>query len=135
MAQIAQVLVDVPTMQTNRPYSYQIPAAWQSQVQPGMRVVPFGRGKRRVQGFVLACDDVTNFDGELKPIDAVVDLAPVLNTEGLAMTKWLAESTFSFQITCAQTMLPAVMRAKYEKQLRTTATTPDEVRWSINGPV
>jgi primosomal protein N' (replication factor Y) len=134
VAQIAQVLVDVPTMQTNRPYSYQIPAAWQSQVQPGMRVVvPFGRGKRRVQGFVLACDDVTNFDGELKPIDAVVDLAPVLNTEGLAMTKWLAESTFSFQITCAQTMLPAVMRAKYEKQLRTTATTPDEIRETLFG--
>ena len=88
MAQIAQVLVDVPTMQTNRPYSYRIPTAWQSQVQPGMRVVvPFGRGKRRVQGFVLALDDVTNFDGELKPIDAVVDLAPVLNTEALALTK------------------------------------------------
>ncbi|WP_047999593.1 primosomal protein N' [Lactiplantibacillus herbarum] len=132
MAQIAQVLVDVPTMQTNRPYSYQIPTAWQSQVQPGMRVVvPFGRGKRRVQGFVLACDDVTTFDGELKAIDAVVDLAPVLDTEGLAMTEWLAASTFSFQITCAQTMLPAVMRAKYEKQLRVTATTPEMIQQSL----
>lgn len=126
MAQIAQVLVDVPTMQTNRPYSYQIPSAWQSQVKPGMRVVvPFGRGKRRVQGFVLKCDDVTTFDGDLKAIDAVVDLAPVLNTEALELTSWLAASTFSFQITCAQTMLPAVMRAKYEKILRPTSqTTP-----------
>ncbi|ETY74537.1 primosomal protein N' [Lactiplantibacillus fabifermentans T30PCM01] len=128
MAQIAQVLVDVPTMQTNRPYSYQIPTAWQSQVTPGMRVVvPFGRGKRRVQGFVLKTSDVTNFDGDLKAIDAVVDLAPVLNTEALKMTAWLAASTFSFQITCAQTMLPAVMRAKYEKQLRRTATTSPTV--------
>ena len=124
MAQIAQVLVDVPTMQTNRPYSYQIPSAWQSQVQPGMRVVvPFGRGKRRVQGFVLACDDVTTFDGDLKAIDSVVDLAPVLNQEALKLTAWLAASTFSFQITCAQTMLPAVMRAKYEKLLRPTDQT------------
>lgn len=127
MAQIAQVLVDVPTMQTNQPYSYQIPTAWQSQVQPGMRVVvPFGRGKRRVQGFVLKCEETTNFDGDLKAIDAIVDLAPVLNPEALEMTEWLAASTFSFRITCAQTMLPAVMRAKYEKQLRPTAqTTPD----------
>lgn len=124
MAQIAQVLVDVPTMQTNRPYSYQIPSAWQSQVQPGMRVVvPFGRGKRRVQGFVLACNDVTTFDGDLKAIDSVVDLAPVLNQEALKLTAWLAASTFSFQITCAQTMLPAVMRAKYEKLLRPTDQT------------
>lgn len=132
MAQIAQVLVDVPTMQTNRPYSYQIPTAWQSQVKPGMRiVVPFGRGKRRVQGFVLKTSDVTNFDGDLKAIDAVVDLAPVLNTEALQMTAWLAASTFSFQITCAQTMLPAVMRAKYEKQLRRTPTTSPTVAEQI----
>ncbi|MFB9770562.1 primosomal protein N' [Lactiplantibacillus modestisalitolerans] len=129
MAEIAQVLVDVPTMQTNRPYSYRIPAAWQAQVQPGMRVVvPFGRGKRRVQGFVLSCGDQPEFDGALKEIDAVVDLAPVLNTEMLALTKWLAASTFSFQITCAQTMLPAVMRAKYVKLLRPTTQTPPAVR-------
>ncbi|BDZ30798.1 primosomal protein N' [Lactiplantibacillus sp. WILCCON 0030] len=132
MAQIAQVLVDVPTMQTNRPYSYQIPSAWQSQVQPGMRVVvPFGRGKRRVQGFVLKCDDATTYDGDLKAIDAVVDLAPVLNTEALKLTAWLAASTFSFQITCAQTMLPAVMRAKYQKLLRPTAETPAAVATEI----
>lgn len=43
MAQIAQVLVDVPTMQTNEPYSYAIPEQFQDQVEPGMRVtVPFG---------------------------------------------------------------------------------------------
>ncbi|AVK60292.1 primosomal protein N' [Lactobacillus sp. CBA3605] len=124
MAQIAQVLVDVPTMQTDRPYSYQIPDAWQSQVQPGMRVVvPFGRGKRRVQGFVLSCAAATDYAGDLKAIDAVVDLAPVLNQEALALSAWLAKSTFSFQITCAQTMLPAVMRAKYEKLLRPTPQT------------
>ena len=132
MAQIAQVLVDVPTMQTNRPYSYQIPVAWQSQVTPGMRVVvPFGRGKRRVQGFVLKLDEATNYDGDLKAIDTVVDLAPVLNHEALEMTEWLAESTFSFRITCAQTMLPAVMRAKYEKQLRVTAQTTSTVQQTV----
>ncbi|WP_260159183.1 primosomal protein N' family DNA-binding protein, partial [Levilactobacillus brevis] len=43
MAQIGQVLVDVPTMQTNDPYSYAIPAELEQQVQLGMRVtVPFG---------------------------------------------------------------------------------------------
>ncbi|MGV7710961.1 primosomal protein N' family DNA-binding protein, partial [Mycobacterium kansasii] len=51
MAQIGQVLVDVPTMQTNDPYSYAIPAELEQQVQLGMRVtVPFGRGHRVVSG-------------------------------------------------------------------------------------
>lgn len=54
MAQIGQVLVDVPTMQTNDPYSYAIPAELEQQVQLGMRVtVPFGRGHRVVSGLWL----------------------------------------------------------------------------------
>jgi|GEM_PF-4238906 len=39
----AQIIVDVPTMQTNQPYTYLIPEAMQDTLQPGMRVdVPFG---------------------------------------------------------------------------------------------
>ncbi|MCI1606906.1 MAG: hypothetical protein LKH97_09735, partial [Levilactobacillus sp.] len=69
MAQIGQIIVDVPTMQTNEPYSYAIPAALAHQVQVGMRVtVPFGRGHRVVSGVVVGLSDDTNFDGDLKPI-------------------------------------------------------------------
>ena len=47
MARYAQVIVDVPAMQTNRPYTYELPQALQAQAQVGMRViVPFGKGER-----------------------------------------------------------------------------------------
>ena len=43
MPQIAKVIVDVPTMQTNRPYDYQVPVTLVDVIQPGMRVIiPFG---------------------------------------------------------------------------------------------
>ncbi len=46
MARYAQVIVDVPAMQTNRPYTYELPQALQAQAQVGMRViVPFGKGR------------------------------------------------------------------------------------------
>src|SRR5699024_10903252 len=48
----------------------------------------------------------------------VMDLAPVLNEELLELGKKMADKTFSFQISCFQTMLPAVMRAKYEKYIK-----------------
>ena len=44
MVLVAQIIVDVPLMQTDRPYSYLIPEAMQGQIAIGMRVhVPFGK--------------------------------------------------------------------------------------------
>ena len=46
---IAQVIVDVPTMQTDQPYSYLIPENLSDVVSVGMRVeVPFGNGNRHI---------------------------------------------------------------------------------------
>ena len=40
---IAKVIVDVPLMQTDKPYSYQIPSEFEDMVEAGMRVhVPIG---------------------------------------------------------------------------------------------
>lgn len=120
MDRIAQVVVDVPTMQTDIPYSYKIPALLSNVLEVGMRVVvPFGRGERRIQGFIV---EIVTSTGEsqtdnLKEIIAPMDLHPVLNTELLALGDYMQRKTFSFKITCFQTMLPRVMRADYAKYL------------------
>ncbi|GEL14326.1 primosomal protein N' [Pediococcus cellicola] len=119
MVQIAKVIVDVPTMQTNSAYSYLIPTPLENELKIGMRVVvPFGNGNRKVQGFVVAVEMQVAPIQQLKEIDSLMDLEPVLNQELIQLSKWLASSTFSFQITCLLTMLPNVMRAKYSKQLK-----------------
>lgn len=116
MAQMAQIIVDVPTMQTNQPYTYRIPDELTDQIKPGMRVVvPFGRGSRKVQGFVVGLDEQVDFDGTLKSIDSLLELHPVLNEELLQLAQWLAKKTFAFQITCMFTMLPNVMRSKTKR--------------------
>lgn len=119
MAELAQVVVDVPTMQTNQPYTYQIPASLADQLQVGMRVaVPFGKGRRQVQGFVVGFTDQTQYQGPLKPIGAVMDLQPVIDTELLALSKWLADQTYSFWISCLYTMLPSMLKAKTKRIVR-----------------
>lgn len=112
----AQVIVDVPTQQTNHSFDYIIPDNLTEIVKPGIRVVvPFGRGGRLVQGFVVGVSNDSEFAGKVKPLNHVMDLVPVLTEEMLKLSAWLAEQTFSFQISCMKTMLPSVMRAKYEK--------------------
>ena len=69
MQRIAEVIVDVPTLQTNTPYEFKIPNKFQNDIAVGMRVIiPFGKGNRRIQGFVTAIKDNQLFDGELKEI-------------------------------------------------------------------
>lgn len=130
MIYVAEVIVDVPSMQTDTPYTYLIPEALGDKVVKGMRVeVPFGKGNRHVQGFVLETHfyDSTEALGdiEMKEIVSVLDLAPVLNGEMLALADEMAEKTYAFKITCLQTMLPSVMRASYEKFLVKQGKLPD----------
>lgn len=126
MRKAAQVIVDVPTMQTDQPFTYLIPFSLEEQLTVGMRVeVPFGNGNRHLQGFVLAIEDVseeviTAQKFEWKEILSVLDLKPVLNTELLELADYMKEKTFAFKITCLQTMLPSVMRADYSKYIYLT---------------
>ncbi|WP_334332975.1 primosomal protein N' [Companilactobacillus sp. HBUAS59544] len=123
---VAEIIVDVPTMQTNRPFEYLIPKTLEDVVVAGMRVeVPFGRGKRQIQGFVMQVKQESDFKGKLKPITRVIDLRPVLSKEMLELSYWLADQTYSFQISCLQTMLPSVMRAKYQQFVIPKADSPE----------
>ncbi|WP_125704437.1 primosomal protein N' [Lacticaseibacillus daqingensis] len=118
MTTVAQVIVDVPTLQTDKPFDYAVPQALAAQLQPGMRVwVQFGRGKRQVAGMVVGIRPVAEYAGTLKPILAVLDYTPVLNPEGLALSHWLAAQTFAFWITCIQTMLPTMLKVDTQKNV------------------
>ncbi|WP_374721921.1 primosomal protein N' [Peribacillus tepidiphilus] len=115
---IAEVIVDVPAKQTDKPFDYLIPEKWQGLVKPGMRVaVPFG--PRMVQGFVVDLKSESEFKG-LKNISKLLDIEPVLNKELLELGDWLTEETLCYKISAFQAMLPAAMKAKYEKKIRRT---------------
>lgn len=115
----ASIIVDVPTMQTNQPYTYLIPAQLEMLIETGMRVrVPFGRGNRLVQGFVVEIVEDAVEDEKLKTVVDLIEPTSVLNDELLALGAWLAERNFAFKISVLQMMLPNVMRAKYSKVLQ-----------------
>ncbi|MFZ1780689.1 MAG: primosomal protein N', partial [Enterococcus aquimarinus] len=106
MSQYAQVIVDVPTMQTDQPYTYLVPDEWQAVIECGTRVeVPFGEGNRHIQGFVTALPtELEESKLSLKSLIRVIDLAPVVNQELLQLADYMKDVTFSFKINCLQTM-------------------------------
>lgn len=134
MVELAQVVVDVPTMQTNQPYTYQVPVILEKKLQLGMRViVPFGNGHRQVQGFVVGFTDSSDYGGKLKPIQAVMDLQPVMDEELLKLSKWLADTTYSFWIACLYTMLPNLLKGKTHRVVQVVDELPEQDYFDLFG--
>lgn len=114
---IAKVVVDVPTVGTDRLFDYDIPDQFNGAVEEGMRVtVPFG--PRKVQGFVVAVEDDNASDRKLKPIAELSDVEPVLTDELVRLGFWMAEKTTCFAISALQAMLPAALKVQYRKEIR-----------------
>ncbi|MEW4355257.1 primosomal protein N' [Streptococcus pneumoniae] len=127
---VAKVIVDVSLMQTDKPYSYQIPAEWQELLQVGMRVhVPFGRANRLIQGIVV--DFAEEEEEDLKVIAEVLDFSPVLNREQLWLADELRKTVFSYKITLLKAMLPSFLNSSYDKILYQTETLPKEIAEEI----
>jgi primosomal protein N' (replication factor Y) (superfamily II helicase) len=113
---IASVIVDVPAKHTDKPFDYSVPEEWEETIQPGMRViVPFG--PRKIQGFITEIKSESDFE-KLRQIIEPMDLEPVLNNEQLRLAAWLTNTTLCFKIFALQVMLPAALKAKYEKKVR-----------------
>ncbi|GKS55387.1 primosomal protein N' [Enterococcus mundtii] len=129
MTVIADVIVDVPTMQTDQAFTYLVPSEMEAAIQVGMRVaIPFGNGNRQVQGFVMALTaNEQPIKKELKPILQLLDLAPVVNQELMRLADYMKTITYAFKITCLQTMLPSVMKAEYDKLIYPVTDEPEVV--------
>jgi primosomal protein N' (replication factor Y) (superfamily II helicase) len=112
---IASVIVDVPARQTDKTFDYKIPDKYLGSILPGMRItVPFG--PRKIQGFVMDLKTGSDFT-KLKDVSEPMDLYPVLTKELLELGEWLSEKTLCYKISAFQAMLPAALKAKYEKKL------------------
>lgn len=120
MTKTAQIIVDIPLMQTDRPYTYKVPVAFQEALEIGSRVhVPFGKGNRLLQGFVIGfSNDLKTSD--LKEIHSLLDIEPVLNKEQLELADTLRRTVFSYKVTLLKAMIPNLLNSNYDKELIAT---------------
>ena len=134
MVLVAHIIVDVPLMQTDRPYSYLVPEAMQEQIAIGMRVhVPFGKGNRLLQGFIIGLEEQENLRDfpELKPIAELLDYEPVLNQEQLDLADQMRHTVFSYKISILKSMLPGLLNSQYDKVIMATDKLGEEEKETL----
>ena len=94
LANIARVAVSAATYTIDKPYDYLIPEKLLHKVRPGVRVtVPFGRGNKTSEGFVLTVGQDSKRGG-LKAVGDVLDDESVLGAQQIKLALWLRERYF-----------------------------------------
>ena len=101
---IAKIAVSAATYAIDKPYSYRVGENMALAV--GQRVmVPFGRGNRRTEGIVLSVEQGS--EDNLKPIDKVLDEAPLLDGNMLRLAAFMQGRYFCTFYDAIKAMLPA----------------------------
>ncbi|MGT2908142.1 primosomal protein N' [Streptococcus dentiloxodontae] len=122
MVKTAQIIVDIPLMQTDKPFTYVVPEEMENQISVGARVhVPFGRSNRLLQGFVVGLSQEMTEQSELKTIAELLDFDPVLNEEQLLLADQMRRTVFSYKISILKSMLPGLLNSQYDKIIKATA--------------
>lgn len=135
----AEVIVDIPAAQVNRPFTYEVPEDYQSSIDIGMRVeVPFG--SRQLMGIVVKF--LPKIDpalaGKIRPITRLLDYQSFLNEELIELSYDMTEELQTFHITVLSAMLPSMLKVKYEtvfKLLDSAAYQSQLADWRLSSEI
>ncbi len=131
---VANVIIDVGHTKLDRVFEYLVPAALESQIAVGQRVVvPFGMGNKKTEAFVLGLGVQPTFDpSKLKAIQKIAEIAPVLRDEQIELARWMADEYNCLLIDALRLMIPAQLRGDRvrEKTVRTARLAIEGDEWN-----
>ncbi len=106
-AVIVKVAVSAAPYSIDKPYDYLVPEGMQEAALPGVRVtVPFGRGNRLSEGMILTRGEGKK-SPKLKPLNSILDQAPVLDSSGISLALWMRQRYFCTMFEALRVILPA----------------------------
>ena len=110
----ADVIVDISLEKLDRTYQYSIPEELTKDVFIGARVlVPFGKGTRTIQGFVMDITDNPKFSVEkTKPILGIAPGAVTMERRLLTLAGWMREHFGGTMNEALKTVLPVKKEIK-----------------------
>ncbi|WP_318710139.1 replication restart helicase PriA [Candidatus Acetatifactor stercoripullorum] len=107
--QYADVIVDISHEKLDRPFQYRVPEKLLGALAPGMCVaVPFGKGNRLINGYVLSLSGDCRFDpGKIKDIAGIVKGGVAAQDKMILLADWMRRNYGSTMIQALKTVLPA----------------------------
>ncbi len=109
---IAEIIIDNKCKETDKVYNYGVTD--DLIVETGHRViVPFGRGNKKIAGYVTGFTDKIDFDkNRLKNIIKITEHNPLIPENIISLTKWMRDKYLCYYIEAIHAVLPANVRIK-----------------------
>lgn len=118
MAYYANIIIDISHEKLDRTFQYRIPEELFSQIHPGVQVnVPFGRGNRKIRGFVIEVTSRAEFDvDKMKEIDSVAAGSVTIETQLIALAAWIRKNYGSTMNQALKTVIPIKQKTKAKEK-------------------
>lgn len=122
MALYADIIIDISLEKLDRTFQYLVPKELEDEIAVGMPVeVPFGKGGRKITGYVLELSEEPSFDvDKIKPIAAIPKNRIPIETELIALAGWMRKNYGGTMNQALKTVIP-IKRRENEKQKQTVA--------------
>lgn len=122
----ANIIIDISHEKLDRTFQYRIPEELQGEICPGTPVeIPFGRGNRSVNGYVVEVTNQAEFEPErIKPVKRVLRDGIPIEGQLIALAAWMRENFGGTMNQALKTVLP-VKQKTTEKEQRLIWLKPD----------
>lgn len=122
MALYADIIIDISLEKLDRTFQYRVPEELEKDIGIGVPVeVPFGKGSRRITGYVVNLTAEPSFDIEkIKSIFNIKRDGIPIETELISLAAWMRKNYGGTMNQALKTVLP-IKRKETEKQKQTIA--------------
>ena len=113
---VAEVIINRTAKKLNRIFDYNIPKSMEDFIAVGSKVlVPFGKGEKLEEAFVIKIKERTNYEYEIKDISKV---EMNLTDKQIELANWMAKKYFCNVSDCIKLMLtPGTRNRNKEKRI------------------
>ena len=111
---IAEVIINRTAKKLNRTFDYRIPPILEGLIFVGSKIlVPFGKGEKLEEAFVVGLKEKTDYTSQMKEI---AKLEEQLKDEQIQLAKWMAQKYFCNVSDCIKLMLTPGTRTKNKEK-------------------
>ena len=117
MALYADIIIDISLEKLDRTFQYLVPEELEQDIGIGMPIeVPFGKGSRRITGYVVNLTTEPSFDpAKIKPIFNIKTDGIPIEAELISLAAWMRKNYGGTMNQALKTVLP-IKGKENEKQ-------------------
>lgn len=116
----AEVIINSEALEIDRPFTYKVPEELNNEIKIGQIVkVPFGKGNKTSEGFILNLKNDDNIKFKTKNIAAILVKDPVIDEDDINLIEFLREKTLCKYIDAFRLLIPVgIMKGAKAKKKR-----------------